>query len=452
MGKESEKLLERLCTKSFLSLWSHPNPYNDKGIAQRGEGKELCDLLVVFGKDILIFSDKSCAYPSSTDPVLDWKRWYKKSVIESYKQILGAERWVCTFPDRVFRDPQCKESLQHYIPAGETLRIHRIAVALGAEQRCREYFGGGSGSLPIHGGYPHVSNIEHREIFSLGRDGTTEKFLHVFDEIALNFVLRELDTISDFVAYLNSKEHFFHDCGVIATGEEDLLAHYLLNMVNGEHSFLPKEADRSTHPVIAIGEDSCPTLVNLPQYKESKRVSKNSYIWDNLIEHFTRYWRNNELATEVSVSDFDTALRLMASTNRVRRRKLAELVETAIFQTKDEQIRQLSLADEGDQSFAYAVVCVGHFPSLPYAEYRKRRVFAMDLFARSLRYRVPTLKKVLVIGLEPVGNRGSSEDLALITFDSWDERIAQETKEQMAAFGLGAPMQRFVELEFPIPK
>lgn len=452
MGKESEKLLENLCAKSFLSLWSHPNPYNDKGLPQRGEGKELCDLLVIFGHDILIFSDKSCVFPSTSDESLDWKRWHKKSISESYQQILGAERWLRKFPHRVFRDPKCTDSLHVYLPQEGELRFHRIAVALGAEERCREYFGGGSGSLPIHGGYPHETNDQDRHIFSIGRDGTTEKFLHVFDEIALNFVLRELDTISDFVAYLNAKEKFFYDCGIIATGEEDLLAHYLLNMVDGRHSFLPKNADHATHPVIAIGEESYPALVNLPQYVESKRVNRRSYLWDSLIEHFVNYWRNNKLAQNVTATDLDNALRIMASTNRVRRRKLSELVETAIFETKEGQVRQLSLADEHDHSLAYAVICVGHFPGVPYDQYRQRRIFAMDLFARSMRYRLPNLRRVLAIGVEPYGSQGSSEDLALITFDAWDEKMANDTKEQMDAFGLGAPAQRFVEYEFPMPK
>jgi hypothetical protein len=48
---ESERYLSRLCHHSFLSMWSYPGIFRDQGkIGGKGDGKELCDLLVVFGK------------------------------------------------------------------------------------------------------------------------------------------------------------------------------------------------------------------------------------------------------------------------------------------------------------------------------------------------------------------------------------------------------------------
>jgi hypothetical protein len=44
----SERYLKQLCDLTFLSLWSHPAIYRDQRIAERSEGKELADLLVVF--------------------------------------------------------------------------------------------------------------------------------------------------------------------------------------------------------------------------------------------------------------------------------------------------------------------------------------------------------------------------------------------------------------------
>jgi hypothetical protein len=54
---ESERLLAKLAEKAFLSLWVFPNVYKDEGIT-KGQGEELCDLLVVFGDHVIIFSDK----------------------------------------------------------------------------------------------------------------------------------------------------------------------------------------------------------------------------------------------------------------------------------------------------------------------------------------------------------------------------------------------------------
>ena len=48
---ETEKMLAEFCERTFLKLWSYPNPY-------KGDGHELCDLLAVFGDYVFIFFDR----------------------------------------------------------------------------------------------------------------------------------------------------------------------------------------------------------------------------------------------------------------------------------------------------------------------------------------------------------------------------------------------------------
>ncbi len=81
----SEQLLAELCDRSFLKLWTYPNLF-------KKPSKELTDLLVVFGSDVLLFSDKSCAFPDTGDATLDWTRWYRKSIARSAHQVDQAER------------------------------------------------------------------------------------------------------------------------------------------------------------------------------------------------------------------------------------------------------------------------------------------------------------------------------------------------------------------------
>lgn len=57
----SEKKLAALGYQTFLRLWSYPNPYK-----LQSNGKELCDLLIVFDNHIIIFSDKDCVYGTPT--------------------------------------------------------------------------------------------------------------------------------------------------------------------------------------------------------------------------------------------------------------------------------------------------------------------------------------------------------------------------------------------------
>lgn len=45
---ETERMLAEFCERTFLKLWSYPNPFKD-------DGHELCDLLAVFGDYVFIF-------------------------------------------------------------------------------------------------------------------------------------------------------------------------------------------------------------------------------------------------------------------------------------------------------------------------------------------------------------------------------------------------------------
>jgi hypothetical protein len=58
----SERHLAQLAERTFLSLWSYPNIHRSQ------DNKEVCDLLVVFDHDVIIFSDKQVEYKPHADP------------------------------------------------------------------------------------------------------------------------------------------------------------------------------------------------------------------------------------------------------------------------------------------------------------------------------------------------------------------------------------------------
>jgi hypothetical protein len=96
-GSGITKYLAKLADKTFLNLWSYPNLFIDKKEGGTGVGKELCDLLVVCGDDIIIFSDKSIEWQKTVDFHVAWSRWYRRVVEKSVAQIRGAERWLVDF-------------------------------------------------------------------------------------------------------------------------------------------------------------------------------------------------------------------------------------------------------------------------------------------------------------------------------------------------------------------
>jgi len=137
----SEQYLAKLADRSFLNLWSYPNTFIDKKTGGRGDGKELCDLLVVCGEHVIIFSVKAVTWPAVADHKLASKRWYKRAIVKSLHQIRGAERWIAQFPDRIFFDRQCTQPLPLKMPPPDQRKIHGIVVALGAGNACKTFSG-----------------------------------------------------------------------------------------------------------------------------------------------------------------------------------------------------------------------------------------------------------------------------------------------------------------------
>jgi hypothetical protein len=192
----AERYLGRLCRRSFLSLWSYPGVYRDQ--MARGQGKEVCDLLVVFRDHILIFSDKNCRFPDSGNLARDWRRWFLRAVMKSAEQVWGAERWIRSHPDRLFLDRACTKRFPIDLPDPATAKYHRVVVAHGASSRCKSHYGA-SGSFALSSrfiGGMHSSDRAQVTPFAIGDVDPDKGFIHVLDEGSLGAVLRELDSRS----------------------------------------------------------------------------------------------------------------------------------------------------------------------------------------------------------------------------------------------------------------
>ncbi|HDL8724096.1 TPA: hypothetical protein PXS78_001112, partial [Yersinia enterocolitica] len=86
-SNSSEEKLASYADDAFLGLWAYPNVYSDEGLSKNKTGVEVCDLLVVFNNNVIIFSDKNCTFNHDIDVGVAWSRWFKKSVIASSKQL-----------------------------------------------------------------------------------------------------------------------------------------------------------------------------------------------------------------------------------------------------------------------------------------------------------------------------------------------------------------------------
>ena len=61
------------------------------------------------------------------DVRLDWRRWYRKAIERSVNQLFGAERWICTYANRIYTDPLCSQAFP-LIDNNPTKRVYRVVV------------------------------------------------------------------------------------------------------------------------------------------------------------------------------------------------------------------------------------------------------------------------------------------------------------------------------------
>jgi hypothetical protein len=283
----TEEFVYHICKNSFLSTWSYPNPRGKEA------GKELCDILVVCEPHIVIVSVKDVQYKDTGRAKVDRKRWERKAIDGSVKQILGAQRFLDNASHVVKRDGTKGLPL----PASAHRKYHRIAVAFGADRKV---------GLSLTRGKPFTNN-----------------FVHVVDERACLTLLKHLDTISDFTKYLDDKEKLFSK-GVrvsMAGGEEDLLAVYL----NRGRRF-PKG------DFLILQEDLWETFSKKPEFSAKLREDEDSYVWDRLIELLAVKPEAEAWEFVGSLTELELAVRTMAREHRFSRRLLGKALKEFIEQ------------------------------------------------------------------------------------------------------------------------
>ena len=451
----SERYLTQLAERTFLSLWSYPGIYrNQQGSG--GDGKEVCDLLVIFETRVIIFSDKNIAYQHHSDAQLAWKRWYKKTIKKSAEQIYGAERWIKEHPDRLFLDPACIQPFPVPLPKPERMQIHRIVVAHGASESCRRTLGG-SGSLMID---PSLIGDDHLLIgdravamdgrlipssarpFTVGQIDPNKGFIHVLDDTTLDVLLGTLDTIKDFVEYLKRKERFIKAGKLgFAAGEEDLLAYYLRNVASdGWHDFvLPERAN-----VIYVDEGLWLDHEKHPQRLAQRKEDEISYLWDELIERFNRNILNDTqyATTGRGVAHSERIVRFLAREPRTRRRFLTSLF-LGLYSTLGTQpwkVRVVEPSGPGDPYYIFMVM--KHLDRVPYEDYRLVRRRYLETYMQVLKVIYPNAKDIVGIATGPPDNE-NSEDLLYLDAKYWTAKDQQQAEILQRETGFLTQIKRF---------
>lgn len=433
----SERYLAQLARRTFLSLWSHTNLFTDEGRKNgKGDGKELCDLIVVFENDVILFSDKQCAFPDHADINVAWGRWYRRAVEKSVNQLFGAEAWLSRYPERVFLDRQCSAKFPLPIPDVSNARFHRIAVTRGACEKCRQFYGGNStGSLLINTYVQGSDHIAHP--FCIGGVAPGRGYVHVLDELTLEVVLRELDTISDLTEYLRKKEELLTKPGrfIDAAGEEQLVAMYVTHTnKDGKHDFIDIPADINS---VMIAEGYWEELISNPQYAAKKKADEISYAWDRLIEHFISH---GGAAPGESVLAVEPALRVLASESRLSRRQLAKNLLEAMHRKVLPGYRFTRFGtsiQNPDRGYLFLILPKPDYVETD-AEYRDGRRATLLACCKVAKLKSPGVRQIVGIATEPLGTRPATEDLVLLQTDGewWKSEQEVEARELQEKVGI----------------
>jgi len=383
-GQNAEKAVQNLAERTFLTDWCYPNP-------KLPNGKELCDLLVVFDSMAIIWEIK--------DLKLGKNGKYKKSEVEeNLRHLAGARRQLFDLRTPIeLKNPRRGKELFDPSQITETYLVS-VLVGEDEEEYCRIY-----------------EEIKNRPA-------------HVFNRTFTQIILRELDSISDFCEYLRKKEALMATDRklFISGGEEELLAFYLKNA----HSF---ETIQEANVAFFDGT-LWEHLQNLPEYKAKKKADEISYVWDSIIDR----------AHEGS-SQYEIIARELARTNRFERRCLSKAFYEAQLRAHKDETHNLYRRYVAGEEVTYCFL----FMDEPEPRHKRiRDLKAMVILARGL---FPNNKKVVGIATGKKMRSECSYDFWFLEKPNWtddDRKILEDVREKFAILK-NPVLVKYNEEEYP---
>ncbi|MHB1681099.1 MAG: hypothetical protein ACYCTB_11445 [bacterium] len=385
-GTDAEKFVHELAEKTFLLDWCFLNP-------KLPDGKELCDLLVIFDDTAIIWQIK--------DLKLDKDGKYKKAEVDkNLRQLAGAKRQLFVLKTPISLQ-NARRTIETFNPS-QIKQIFLISVLLG----------------------------EGEEYFSFIDEIKTDK-VHVFTRDFTQIVLNELDTVNDFIDYLKAIETFIDTEKslniTIVGGEEEFLAFYLRN----DRSFERLESMN----YIRIEDGLWEHLQSEPEFKAKKKADEISYTWDSIINR----------AHEGS-EKYELVARELARPGRLHRRVLGkEFYDAYVLAHEDEKnsFHKHFILLEGIP-ITYCFLFIDDIES------RNNRKAIFEAICYMARGKYPQNKKVLIIATDKKNRRTSLYEFFL-DMSAWADENQRNMEQLQKQTGiLENPIIKYVhEDEYP---
>lgn len=413
-----EKKVAQICEKSFLSLWSYPNLFYKTN-------KELCDVLIVFGDIVFLISEKTSEFkPEDKDLAIEWGRFKRNIIEKSYRQLYGAEKWLKSFPTKIYMDAACTKPFPLNI--SKNTKFIKISVINGLDKINKIRDSAEETGIEI----PADMQLLTMRI---------DNYIHLLDDYTFPILFEQLDTASDLISYFIKKENLLQSGKLLfIPPESDLLVMFLSNFDNdtGEHCFIPNY-ERFDTIVIDNPEDPYTFFSRREDVKRQGLANRNSYLWDSIVENYNHTLMDDKLIGDVSFEDKVKISRIMSQENRYFRRILSEklLAGYSTFKSSIER-RVMLMQSPTDKELAYACIMLRKNPDETKEDYKKKASVLIELYAKTIKMRFPHYKKILCFTKTfPVTAR---ENIYFFLFESeLSDMDKKYVKECEVRYGIG---------------
>ncbi len=385
-GEKAEDLVYELATKSFLIDWCYRNP-------KWSDGKELCDLLVVFGEIAIIWQIKDLKIGN------DGKQ-NEREVKKNLSQLSGAKRRLFDLKKEIILENPRR--VKEKFDPRKIKEIYLISALVG----------------------------EDEDFFSFFKEFKNKK-IHVLNKEALETILNELDTIQDFINYVKEKEKLFvlDNQMLLMGGEKDLLAYYITNERNFD-KFVEYNG-------IFMDEGIWEHLSKRPEYIKKQEEDKISYIWDEII---------NRIHT--SGKGYEVVARELAKPHRFERRILGKSFFDAHVRAHHEIKNNVfrRVMEVGGVTY-----CFMFLDNKKSRDFRRELLKSTCFVARGMN---KDNRKVIGIATEMKIKPSCSYDFCIVDIPNWGEHEQKEMEKiqkELSIF-INPKIMRFHEDEYPKDK
>lgn len=297
IGIDGEEAVNEIAFNTYLKYWCFPNPKDELG-----NKKEICDLLICFQNHLIIISIKNYSFNGN------YERYFRSTLDKAVSQIQGAERKLLNNNGIAFNHPETgRFNFEPQIYDS----IHRVVVNINTS--------------PLF----HPGGLETKN----------DNFCHIFNWNSFLGLVNELDTIPDFISYLDKRAETFkgkefvmmlgneedwnfetndafqkYNSSVVnenrqfiafSGSELDLLADYFFNERKFNKNFYSDEVHGALYQMDGKWED----YLSRKEVELKKMEDKVSYFVDEFVKREVLYRSNKnniKIATELlSLSRFE---------------------------------------------------------------------------------------------------------------------------------------------------